>query len=330
MDNEKELANWGDDLVQVFCDLCIKNIEAGNRPSTHFNSEGWASMVEEFSKLTGKLYTKVQLKNKWDALKGDWKLWKQLKGKETDLAWDPVKKTIQASSEWWAKRLEALPYKAKKFRKKGIPPEFEATLDRMYMRTVAIEELTWTTASGEQQESYNSPMDDVHIIVSGDDSSEDIKPNNNNSNTTITTTTTTNNNNANNNSNNTAVVAEKSTTTIDKTPKTPSYYMKNKMKKRKEMDGVEKLSKQIDRLCEAVESKSSATSSKRPHCAASGITCVMEQLDALPDVQADFGLYLFATRLFMSSEKREMFAAIKKPELKIAWLINEHTKQPDL
>ncbi|KAJ6795290.1 putative L10-interacting MYB domain-containing protein [Iris pallida] len=308
MDNEKEPANWGDNLVQVFCDLCIKNIEAGNRPSTHFSSEGWASMVEEFSKLTGKLYTKVQLKNKWDALKGDWKLWKQLKGKETDRPWDPVKKTIQASSEWWAKRLESLPSKAKKFRKKGIPPEFEATLDRMYMRTVAVEELTWTTASGEQQESYNSPMDDVNIIVSGDDSSEDIKANNNN--------------------NNNSVAAEKSTTTMDKTPTTPSY-VKKRVKKRKEIDGVEKLSQQIDRLCEAVESRGSSTS-KRPNTAASGITCVMEQLDALSDVQADCGLYLFATRLFMSSEKREMFTAIKKQELKIAWLKNEHTKQPDL
>lgn len=306
MDNEKELANWGDDLVKVFCDLCIKNIEAGNRPSTHFNSEGWASMVEEFSKLTGKLYTKVQLKNKWDALKGDWKLWKQLKGKQTDLAWDPVKKTIQASSEWWAKRLEALPPKAKKFRKKGIPPEFEATLDRMYMKTVAIEQLTWITGSGEQ-ESYNSPMDDVNIIASGDDSSEDIKENNTNDN---------------------IVPLEKSTTTMDITPKTPSY-VKSKVKKRKEIDGVEKLSKQIDRLCEAVESRSSSTS-KRPNSADSGITSVMELLDALPDIQADSGLYLFATRLFMSSEKREMFSAIRKPELKVAWLKNEHTKQPDL
>ncbi|XLU45858.1 hypothetical protein S245_040672, partial [Arachis hypogaea] len=81
-------------------------IEAGSKPDTHFDTK-------------------------------DWKNWKQLKGNETGLGWDSTKKTIDASEEWWAKRLAVsllklslvIP-KAKKFRKEGIHPDFEATMDR--------------------------------------------------------------------------------------------------------------------------------------------------------------------------------------------------------
>ena len=48
-------------------------------------------------KATGKDYTRPQLKNKWDGLKNEWKLWKQLKGKETGLGWNIKKNTSDAT-----------------------------------------------------------------------------------------------------------------------------------------------------------------------------------------------------------------------------------------
>ncbi|XLT32591.1 hypothetical protein HN873_063883, partial [Arachis hypogaea] len=76
----------------------------------------------------------------------DWKNWKQLKENETGLGWDLLKK-IDASEEWWAKKLAVIS-KAKKLRKEGIHPDFEATLYRMFQRIVAIGEDAWTPSSG--------------------------------------------------------------------------------------------------------------------------------------------------------------------------------------
>ncbi|XP_020586357.1 L10-interacting MYB domain-containing protein-like [Phalaenopsis equestris] len=55
--------------------------------------------------MTGREYDRLQLKNKWDQLKKDWKLWSDLKRGSTGLGWDPVNRTIEASEEWWQERL---------------------------------------------------------------------------------------------------------------------------------------------------------------------------------------------------------------------------------
>ena len=99
-------AVWDVETVDIFCDICIVEVDAGNRPSTHFSKVGWENLVANFCKRTNRMYTKVQLKNKWDALKNDWKLWKQLIAKETGLGWNDKKKTIDAPEEWWEKKLE--------------------------------------------------------------------------------------------------------------------------------------------------------------------------------------------------------------------------------
>ena len=101
----KEVTQWDKNLVDIFCALCIKNIEAGSKPGTHFDSKGWKTLISEFTIATGKDYSRKQLKNKWDHFEQDWKNWKQLKGSDTSLGWDPIKKTIDTSEEGWAKRL---------------------------------------------------------------------------------------------------------------------------------------------------------------------------------------------------------------------------------
>ncbi|RYR39355.1 hypothetical protein Ahy_A09g044861 isoform B [Arachis hypogaea] len=101
----KEIAQWNKNLVDIFCALCVKSIEAGSKPGTHFDTKSWKQLIAEFTKVTRKEYNRKQLRNKWDQLKVDWKNWKQLKGNETGLGWDSAKKTIDASEEWWAKKL---------------------------------------------------------------------------------------------------------------------------------------------------------------------------------------------------------------------------------
>ncbi|KAK2638889.1 hypothetical protein Ddye_026684 [Dipteronia dyeriana] len=98
-------AIWDSQSVDFFCDLCIKEVEQGHRPVTHFTKVGWDNLVKNFYKTTRKEYNKVQLKNRWDTLKSNWKLWRDLVGKETGLGWNAKLKTIDASEEWWHRKL---------------------------------------------------------------------------------------------------------------------------------------------------------------------------------------------------------------------------------
>ncbi|KAH1114911.1 hypothetical protein J1N35_008289 [Gossypium stocksii] len=104
--------------------------------------------MTSFEKETGKAYTQRQLKNRWDALKKGWKAWKKLKGEDTDtgLEWNPIKRTIDASDDWWESRLKVVP-EAQKFRTSGIDPEFEGKLDQMFIGIVAIGDKAWAPSS---------------------------------------------------------------------------------------------------------------------------------------------------------------------------------------
>ncbi|KAK8264190.1 hypothetical protein V6Z12_D12G092900 [Gossypium hirsutum] len=89
---------WDKRLTKIFCDICIKEILKGNRPGTHFTRDGWLKIMTNFEKETGKDFSQRQLKNRWDALK-KWKAWKKLKGEDTGLGWNPIKRTVDASDE---------------------------------------------------------------------------------------------------------------------------------------------------------------------------------------------------------------------------------------
>ncbi|CAN6544943.1 unnamed protein product [Malus baccata var. baccata] len=107
------VATWNAHNISIFCDVCIKEVEAGHRPGTHFDKNGYANIRANFKAETGHDYERKQLKNKWDALKNEWKLWKELVGKET-----------------------------------GLGPEMEDKLDRMFSTTVATGEHAWAPSSG--------------------------------------------------------------------------------------------------------------------------------------------------------------------------------------
>jgi hypothetical protein len=47
--------------------------------------------------------SKLQIKNKWDKLKEDFKAWKKLLLRQTGTGWCPTKGTIVMDDEWWKK-----------------------------------------------------------------------------------------------------------------------------------------------------------------------------------------------------------------------------------
>ncbi|MBA0750696.1 hypothetical protein Gogos_002092 [Gossypium gossypioides] len=155
---EKVKVMWDKILTKIFCDICIKEILKDNTPGTHFTKDGRLKIMINFEKETSKAYSQRQLKNRWDALKKEWKAWKKLKGEDTGLGWNPIKRTVDASNDWWESRLKIV-LKAKKFRALGIDPEFEGKLDQMFMGVVAIGDKAWTYSSSTLRSEFFEDVD---------------------------------------------------------------------------------------------------------------------------------------------------------------------------
>lgn len=98
-------ASWTKAMLLTFCDICIKAIEKGMKPHTHFDKAGWKYIITAFKEKTGHLYTKSQLKNKWYGIKKDWRIWKKLIS-EIGVGWSSELGTISASDEWWTTKIQ--------------------------------------------------------------------------------------------------------------------------------------------------------------------------------------------------------------------------------
>ena len=99
-------ACWDDITMDTFIKVYVNDTLASNRSNSHFSKLRWKNVIKAFNNLIGRNYQYRQLKNKWSSLKKDWQLWNTLIGKETNLRWDPMKQTINASNEWWDKKLK--------------------------------------------------------------------------------------------------------------------------------------------------------------------------------------------------------------------------------
>ncbi|KAK8265941.1 hypothetical protein V6Z12_D12G211500 [Gossypium hirsutum] len=99
-------AVWDDELMLIFCELYVNEVNASNRPTTHLNSKGWENVVALLQAKTQKIYGKPQLKNKWDTLKKEWRLWRELLKESTGIGLCPSKKTVDATEEWWVAKIQ--------------------------------------------------------------------------------------------------------------------------------------------------------------------------------------------------------------------------------
>lgn len=93
---------------------------------------------------------------------------------------------------------------------------------------------------------------------------------------------------------------------------------------RSKVSGAAKLSSQIERLVKATEERSDTIYVVRKDVPGTSIAEVMEVVLSLPGIHVGHPTWLFATGLFQSREKREMFATIPDPHTKICWLNYEY------
>ncbi|XP_056168462.1 L10-interacting MYB domain-containing protein-like isoform X3 [Syzygium oleosum] len=295
--SSKEKAYWSPEDVETFCQLCIEQIEKGNRPASN-KRDGWTAIINKFEELRGKKFDKNQMKTKWDNLKEEWKKWKQLIQKETGLGWDPRKKTIDASDEWWERKIKANP-KLKVFRTKGIHPELKALLDRMFEGTVATGSITWNPAQGLcNDEDIEATQADIGDCVGSTDDTLECNVG--------------------------EKVVEPSQSNSHKRA-AESSIRQARGKKEKKVTGPTKLASQIDRLCSAVESRSNATSIAREF---DPYKEIMQTLKAIPEIKQDRKLYFFALSHFAEKkDNRQIFMNLDGDEEKVEWLkfkLEEH------
>ncbi|PPR87368.1 hypothetical protein GOBAR_AA33322 [Gossypium barbadense] len=77
----------------------------------------------------------------------EWRLWRELLKESTGIGWCPSKKTVDATEEWWAKKIqENLDFKG--FKKKGIEPRLNELMWQMFGGIVATGEDAWAPSSG--------------------------------------------------------------------------------------------------------------------------------------------------------------------------------------
>ncbi|XP_048447883.1 L10-interacting MYB domain-containing protein-like [Pyrus x bretschneideri] len=268
-------ATWNGHNISIFCGLCIKEVEAGHRPGTHFDKEGYANIRANFKAETGHDYERKQLKNKWDTLKNEWKLWKELVGKETGLGWNSNKGTVDASEEWWNNKIQDV------------------------LEHSSTGEHAWAPSSGvlppETREEFIGQID-----LDDEEESETMQD------------------------------LRQATRKGKKRAANQEELQKKVDKKGKKIGGAAKLCGQIDRLVEVYESRSSANSLMRPLNLGSSIAEVIASVAKLSGYEPPNELWLFATCLFCSAEKQEMFATMKDPEVQLTWCIfNMNTYDDD-
>jgi hypothetical protein len=94
---------WSDDpeYEKIFCELCIKFIRKNGRVSFK-----WKEINQEFEAATKRKCQIKTLKNKFDTMKKDWRIWRLLKFGETGLGWDPVTGKLSCSDDWWDRKIK--------------------------------------------------------------------------------------------------------------------------------------------------------------------------------------------------------------------------------
>ncbi|CAD6254033.1 unnamed protein product [Miscanthus lutarioriparius] len=101
-------ADWSDENTRIVCEIFADEVQKGNRANTHLNKAGYKNVIQRFKERTGCDYTRLQFKNKWDRLKGDYAIWKKLSNHQTGIGWDESKKNIRMPEAWWKKIIKEI------------------------------------------------------------------------------------------------------------------------------------------------------------------------------------------------------------------------------
>ncbi|KAH7655761.1 Myb/SANT-like domain-containing protein, partial [Dioscorea alata] len=173
----KHCSRWDDTNTEMFLKICVEEVQIGNRPHSHFTKEGWKNILSKFATRTGLSYNHKQLKNRWNSLKKEFGIWAKLVEHQTGLGWDPIKKTVLASDDWWERKGQENP-EYLKWRNEG--PKFLDMMEICFKDIVATGYMAlvpYAEPSSENEvsnEQGSARMNDVDVEVNNFDDNGDI------------------------------------------------------------------------------------------------------------------------------------------------------------
>ncbi|XP_039123327.1 L10-interacting MYB domain-containing protein-like [Dioscorea cayenensis subsp. rotundata] len=286
-------ARWDDIKTKSLLKICVEEVQAGNRPHTHFTKEGWKNIVAKFYLRTGVSYNYKQLKNKWDILKKEFSMWAKLVEHQTGLGWDPIKRTIVASDDWWErKKQENSEYL--KWRNEG--PKFLDMTEICFKDVVAIGYMALMP--------YADPSTDNE--VSNDDVHNEM-------------------NERGTDADNFHVDGATPEQCNDITRAEISIAQDKKRRKttRKERkSATDKLQESFDRLISGMDNMSRSTTSKAEDEDPYSIGKCVDLLDMMPGVERGSPEYYLMVRMFARKTYKETFVHLmnRDPSLAKGWL----------
>ena len=98
--NDKDKANWTVERHKTFFELCVKEVDKGNRPTTSFNKRGWKNIIDGFAAKENVMYDQKQLKNHFAITKDAWKSWHKLTN-HTRVTIDPITGGVLCDDQTW-------------------------------------------------------------------------------------------------------------------------------------------------------------------------------------------------------------------------------------
>ncbi|KAL6853637.1 hypothetical protein ACP4OV_019666 [Aristida adscensionis] len=97
-------ADWTNSMNNAaFCEICVEEIRAGNRNNGYLTRTGYKNIAQKFEQRTGLRHSRLQFKNRWDALKRLYVFWKSM-NKQTGLG--RANGTVMADDDWWKTHTE--------------------------------------------------------------------------------------------------------------------------------------------------------------------------------------------------------------------------------
>ncbi|KAK6914425.1 Myb/SANT-like domain [Dillenia turbinata] len=276
-------AKWDDYAHIKFVELCEEDIRKGNRPGSYLSKDGWRNLVVVFNQMTGRNYDKKQMKNHWDTIKSEWKLFKGLTHWETRLGFDAARNTIRVDDEWWEKKIA-------KFRNNDLYL-FWYRYDAIFSNIVATGHRARAPNQtnlmhddiNEDEEGYEVEDHDIEEIDKSDDSLFDVQN----------------------------IRGIDNTFTSDESLFPPTFNIKT--------SGASRLKEDIQSLLKLMSTMSTSTFSSGSQDGPTIVEC-LDILKNLPGVELGSGLWFYACDLFAKKEQREIFFRQSNNELKLGWL----------
>ncbi|KAI3507110.1 hypothetical protein L1887_21878 [Cichorium endivia] len=155
---------WDNETLMTFITLCLNELKKGNRPGTHFNKVGWENLEKYMKEETGKAFDRKQLKNKWDNMKKDWKLYDRLMRLETGIGGS--RSVLDASPEWWEEKIK-VDKEFAKFRDTNLDI-YQTHYAPLFSDAVAVGDRTMTPGQFQNDSNLDDVENEEHIEGKGD------------------------------------------------------------------------------------------------------------------------------------------------------------------